>query len=90
MKTTRQLLYRKVEDARESCAGCHPLEKDALLRKIDNAIDFAREVDAPSEIITKLEKAKEMVKRSEGFDTIRVEADQILAGILNYELEGEG
>ena len=90
MKTTRQILYGKVEDARESCAGCHVLEKKDLLKKIKDAIDYAREVEASAEVMSKLLKAKGMVERSEGFDKIRIEADQILADILNTDLEGEG
>jgi hypothetical protein len=64
MKTTKQILYQKVEDAREQ----------DLLKKIEKAMDYALEVEAPGEIISKLHKAKNMVNRSEGFDTIRVEA----------------
>jgi len=89
MKTTRQLLYRKVQDARESCAGDSPKNKETLLEKITEAIAFASEVEAPIEIINKLMRAERIVREEKEFED-RLPADQILCGILNEDLKGEG
>ena len=89
MKTTRQLLYIKVEDARESCAGNSVKTKEILLQKIKDTIAFASQVETPMYLIQKLIKAERIVEKEKSFET-RLPADQILCEILNVDLKGEG
>jgi len=86
MLTTKQLLYQKVESARESCCGCCPLERKDLLQKVDEAIVFALESNAPTNLLDKLVKAKKIIKREKTFKH-RLSADQILCDILNHDLK---
>jgi len=88
MKTTRQLLYRKVQDARESCAGDSVKTKEVVLQKIKDAIAFASQIEAPMYIIKKLIKAERIVQREKEFAD-RLPADKVLCDILNEDLKGE-
>lgn len=78
----KELLYDKVSDARESCAGCHPLSKPTLLKKIDEALGFAFEVSAPQEIINSLNEARRIVSKSKTYYD-RLPVDQVLSDVLN-------
>ena len=89
MVTTRQLLYRRVEDARESCARDSVKTKEILLQKIKDTIAFASQVETPMYIIRKLIKAERIVEKEKSFEA-RLPADQILSEILNVDLKGEG
>lgn len=86
MMSTKQLLYQKVEDARESCAGCSVLEKKPLLKKIDETITFALQVNASPQLVDKLAKAKQIVEKEKVFKD-RLPADRILCEILNVDLK---
>lgn len=84
--STKQLLYQKVESARESCCGCCPLEKKDLLEKVDEAITFALESHAPTNVLDKLARAKQIIEKEKIFKD-RLPADHILCEILNVDLK---
>jgi len=83
MKTTEELLYQKILVCRESCAGDSPKPRDRLLSLLDETMNFAYYVEADRDIIEKLEQARRLVKPTPfGMDK-RIEADHILAGLVN-------
>lgn len=85
MRTTRQLLYEKVNVAREHCGGSCPADKIYLLKDIADALNFAYEVSASQSIINKLIEVKKIVQKSKTFYE-RLPADDILCEILNVNL----
>jgi len=86
LRTTRQLLYYKVSNAREHCCGCAPQSKPFLQRDINDALSFAYKVDAPQSLINKLIEAKKQVQQSKTYYE-RISADQLLCEILNVDLK---
>ena len=88
MKTTRQQLYEKVSDARESCCGSSVKMKSILIKKISSALNLAIISEVDAKTLAKLEKALMYAKLSKGYYD-RLDADHILSDILNQDLKEE-
>ena len=86
MRSTRQMLYNKVSNAREHCCGCAPKDKIYLLGDVADALNFAFEVNAPQSLINKIIEAKKQIQQSKTYHE-RIEADQLLCEVLNVDLK---
>lgn len=83
--TADRLLLDLIREARESCAGSSPKEKQVLMSKLAKAIDIAKSTDADvacSHLVERLERAKELIEKSRNFYE-RLGADRILSTIIN-------
>jgi hypothetical protein len=78
-------LYDLVSTAREQTAGANVQPLSTVAQSLTTAIEYAKHVIAPEELIRKLENCRENVLKAKILKH-RLEVDDILCAMLNNEI----